>query len=77
MVFPQIFLTFLIIAQNSLPIKDIDIAQWPLFNTAYELLTHLHILEKDWQFNHQKYNLIKKLLMKQTPDNDILSYEER
>lgn len=52
MVFPQIFLTFLIIAQNSLPIKDIDIAQWPLFNTAYELLTHLHILEKDWQFNH-------------------------
>lgn len=52
MVFPQIFLTFLIIAQNFLPIKDIDIAQWPFFSTAYELLTHLHILEKDWQFNH-------------------------
>lgn len=48
MVFPQIFLTFLIIA----PIKDIDIAQWPFFSTAYELFTHLHILEKDWQFNH-------------------------
>lgn len=23
-----------------------------VFNTAYELFTHLHILEKDWQFNH-------------------------